>query len=807
MTELYHFGIKGQRWGVRRFQSPDGTLTAAGKARYKAYKKDFKDYDKLNRHVSASQRHLKEEGVMLDRVRDKYLKENKNYEKAMRKSSGLFGLKGAEKAEKVANAQKTMDDASSEYEKAAGAYGVAKKIATQDASALRRHVDKMIRDYGKGSINEIQTKTVKIGQNKLQKLMQGAPKSIVFNQGRETEQFIKTGKTLADMPIIGGLYTANYVAKREAELERAKVENSVRGAKRQLGGNKGAKYLNPGYFKGVSSLSSEDKEEYAKQQKEKAKAKKEEAKAKKEAAKAKKEEAKAKKEAAKAEKLANREKASKYADDTRKAIDDARANAESSKRNANRDRKSEIQNEAIRNRKKWLKEQDRKSGNTIGQKVAGAAIRVAGTAAASAAAAAAGPVAGYAARTAIKNHRKRKRKEAWNNFWGIKHSACSYRVVRSDELYHHGIKGQRWGIRRYQNPDGSLTAAGREKYGKKLNKEGGAYLKKGSIVQRVSDIDETTSGRSDGSKHMYVAFTQEDKFKYKRCARGLGGTNFTLETPFGYQIDLKVKDDILAPSLKTQVDTAVEHVKGMSIDEVKKKFIDKKGYMKSNIYDDPEDFVSDLMKSNGSDKVSEFQQRAYLHYSRNLMKDKDLRDQFFNKLSEKGYNAVIDYNDTARSTVDVNGKTKITKGFSDKPLIIFDSEKSLEKVGSHAITYEELSNDAKNLKKMYNNRAALKNFAGGVSVVAAAVPTALVSPYAATVLAAYAGPLATMIPGANDSAKADGYKLYEKAYKRYANMQKNDPVAYKKAVKDILDAVAKSKETEKKLEEDADKKG
>ena len=25
------------------------------------------------------------------------------------------------------------------------------------------------------------------------------------------------------------------------------------------------------------------------------------------------------------------------------------------------------------------------------------------------------------------------------------------------ELYHHGIKGQRWGIRRFQNEDGSLT--------------------------------------------------------------------------------------------------------------------------------------------------------------------------------------------------------------------------------------------------------------------------------------------------------------------------------------------------------------
>ena len=32
-------------------------------------------------------------------------------------------------------------------------------------------------------------------------------------------------------------------------------------------------------------------------------------------------------------------------------------------------------------------------------------------------------------------------------------------------LAHHGIKGQRWGIRRYQNPDGSLTAEGRKRKG------------------------------------------------------------------------------------------------------------------------------------------------------------------------------------------------------------------------------------------------------------------------------------------------------------------------------------------------------
>ena len=32
--ELRHYGIKGQRWGQRRFQEEDGTYTAAGKERY-----------------------------------------------------------------------------------------------------------------------------------------------------------------------------------------------------------------------------------------------------------------------------------------------------------------------------------------------------------------------------------------------------------------------------------------------------------------------------------------------------------------------------------------------------------------------------------------------------------------------------------------------------------------------------------------------------------------------------------------------------------------------------------------------------
>jgi hypothetical protein len=43
------------------------------------------------------------------------------------------------------------------------------------------------------------------------------------------------------------------------------------------------------------------------------------------------------------------------------------------------------------------------------------------------------------------------------------HGYSSEQVVLKNYLEHHGVKGQRWGIRRYQNSDGSLTEKGRKR--------------------------------------------------------------------------------------------------------------------------------------------------------------------------------------------------------------------------------------------------------------------------------------------------------------------------------------------------------
>lgn len=80
--------------------------------------------------------------------------------------------------------------------------------------------------------------------------------------------------------------------------------------------------------------------------------------------------------------------------------------------------------------------------------------------------------------------------------------------VISNELYHHGIKGQKWGIRRYQNEDGSLTAEGRRRYGLNELNYGRAYrsddkqkIKKAAEYEYKQYVDKIIAGDTWLARH------------------------------------------------------------------------------------------------------------------------------------------------------------------------------------------------------------------------------------------------------------------------------------------------------------------
>lgn len=87
-NELYHWGIKGQKWGVRRYQNADGTLTEKGKKRYArdAREKEYNKYDELSGQYYKKS---KKNGVQkLDPDANRYVTEDMRRTKNLTDSTG-----------------------------------------------------------------------------------------------------------------------------------------------------------------------------------------------------------------------------------------------------------------------------------------------------------------------------------------------------------------------------------------------------------------------------------------------------------------------------------------------------------------------------------------------------------------------------------------------------------------------------------------------------------------------------------------------------------------------------------------------
>lgn len=151
---LEHHGIKGQKWGVRRFESANGHLTAAGKKRYEDGKVSSKEKNAFSVKAAGHKALAK-----VYEINEKtYSKSNKTLS-SMNKAAKTQQLKKADAAQKEANAKRDAKEAYREkynenLAKTRQNATTADKLIFNDAT--RKRAAKIMTDYKDVSVADAQ---------------------------------------------------------------------------------------------------------------------------------------------------------------------------------------------------------------------------------------------------------------------------------------------------------------------------------------------------------------------------------------------------------------------------------------------------------------------------------------------------------------------------------------------------------------------------------------------------------------------------------------------------------------------------
>lgn len=288
-----------------------------------------------------------------------------------------------------------------------------------------------------------------------------------------------------------------------------------------------------------------------------------------------------------------------------------------------------------------------------------------------------------------------------------------------EELYHHGIKGQKWGVRRYQYSDGSLTPVGKKRYNVVRNTSGvkrvsammsmrvdeavksaktqltgrqyvDGYLKQGTTFARIQTSKEFENFA------FYATYKKTDQDKYL----GLFGKNLTTRADAeAKRAEKKAMesgseaDKLTAKQLRDKSDNM--KVYQLKLDTVKKlKFPsdENAGHITANLLKE-KDFRKNVEASiaDSKEKMRRPTQQILFKQAQNAL-NKDLgkltssekisiykalnlsltnhnpqeiaaQDRFYSELKKKGYDALLDYNDREYSSY-----------HAKRPMIVFNTD-------------------------------------------------------------------------------------------------------------------------------------